>query len=294
MKFNFCPLPIVIIIMILISACAGQINPPEPTFTPVPSTTPTQTEIPATPTPTPGPAGLCANVLNPFLPNARWEYATTGITDPWSVEVTVTGVEQLANDVAHVRIRDVNEVWVIEDNTLCDRGALQNFPLIFTSMLLSDYMDGVLNTYHVSGVYAPSYETLVANNWSYSWDYAEMLEDEVQITQSVFPYTVYLAEDVNITVHSQVVPEREAVTVPAGTFPQAIKVIQKIILPVYVWVESSSMIGDFTLHTTQWYEPYTGLIKMQVDNAIISFVEGVNIPFTINSAVTLTEFNPGE
>src|SRR3990172_5599453 len=263
--------------IILLSACGGQPVPPSPTPIPSPTISPTLTAIPSTPTSTPGPAGLCANVLNPFLPDARWVYATTGVTNPWSVEVTVKGVEQRANNVAHIRIRDVNEVWVIEDNTICHQGALQNFPLIFTSMLLSDYMNGVLNTYHVSGVYSPSYETLVDYNWSYSWDLAEMLEDEVAVTQSAVPNSVYMTKLMNITVHSEILPEREAVSVPAGAFPQALKVLQEIKLPVSVWTASSSMSGEITLRITQWYEPYVGLLKMQVDSASISFIVGMEV-----------------
>ncbi len=293
MKFNFGPAPIVIIIVVLLSACGGQPVPPAPTLTPTPTIPPTLTEIPSTPTPTPGPAGLCANVLNPLLPDARWMYAASGTTNPWTIEIIVTGVDQLANIVAHIQIWDMNGKE-IEDNTICDQGALQNFPLIFASMLLSDYMDGVLNTYNVAGVYAPSYETLVENNWSYSWDLAEMLEDEVAVTQSAIPNTVYMTKLMNITVHSEIVPEREALTVPAGTFPQSMKVSQELIFPVSVWTASSSMMGELTLQVTQWYEPYIGLLKMQVDSASISFVEGVDVPLTIGSAITLTEFTPGK
>lgn len=293
MKFNDGLFSIATIFMILLSACGGQQVPPAPTLTPSPTIPPTPTAIPSTPTPTPGPAGLCANVLNPLLPDSRWVYAASDTTKPWTIEIIVTGVDQQANVVAHIQIWDMNGK-VIEDNTICDQGALQNFPLIFASMLLSDYMDGVLNTYNVSGVYAPSYETLVENNWLYSWDLVEMLEDEVAVTQSAIPNIVYMTKLMNITVHSDIVPEREALTVPAGTFPQSMKVSQEIIFPVSVWTASSSMMGELTLQATQWYEPYIGLLKMQVDSASISFVEGVDVPLTIGSAITLTEFTQGK
>lgn len=206
----------------------------------------------------------------------------------------MTGVNQLANIVASIQILDVNKVEVVEDTTGCEQGVIGNFLFIFISMLLSDYLSGVLETYHVSGVYIPANGALVDNNRLYSWDLVEMLEEEVKLTQSAVPNAVNLKRDRNITVHSEVAADRESIIVPFGIFPLSIKVIQEMKLPVTMWTTSSSMSGKVSIQLTQWYEPYIGLLKMQIDSASILIVEGISVSVLLDSTIALTKFYPGK
>ena len=160
-------------------------------------------------------------------------------------------------------------------------------------MLLSDYLGGVLETYHVSGVYTPASGALVDNNRLYSWDLVEMLEEEVKVTQSAVPNAVNLRRDRNITVHSEVAADRESIIVPLEIFPQSINVFQEMKLPVTMWTTSSSKSRKVSIQLTQWYEPYIGLLKMQIDSASISLVEGISISVLLDSTIAWTEFYPG-
>jgi hypothetical protein len=207
------------------------------------------------------------------------------------MEITVMEVK---DSRARIKILDINNDEVFDDTTICEEGAIINFPLTFISMMLSDYMSGVLNTMRVSGVYAPAYETLFENNRFYSWDLIEMAERGVKINPPGIPNTVYLTIYTNIAVHSELATDRESVTVPFGTFPQTIIVLQEVKIPVTMDTASGGIGGDFSMFLTQWYEPYIGLMKMQVDSAGISFAQGINVPIPLEYTIALTEFHSGK
>jgi hypothetical protein len=286
------------IYLLFVVSCGGRSV--LPTSTPIlaqatPSTemrSPTANPPTLTATPTEGPQGLCANILTPLLPGYRWVYTLSGSTNPVTKEINVVAVTQNANIVAHLRVLDHTNGNVFEDDAICDDGAIRNFPLIFIGLLLSDYFHEDMNIYHISGVYTPASAMLVENNWSYSWDLVEMLENQITVSQSVIPNSMYLTKNRNITVHSQMLADREFINVPVGTFPQSIKILQEVKLPVSMWTDSSSLSGEFFLQTTQWYEPYVGLLKAQVDSASISLLEGQNLPIPLNTMIILNEFQP--
>jgi hypothetical protein len=85
---------------------------------------------------------------------------------------------------------------------------------------------------------------------------------------------------------------RESVTVPAGNFPQALKIAQDVSLPVTFIMpgSDSGTSGSLYIGTSQWYEPYIGLVRAQI-NSVLLVNEGLKLP--IESTLELVEFTPG-
>jgi hypothetical protein len=86
---------------------------------------------------------------------------------------------------------------------------------------------------------------------------------------------------------------REPVTVPAGNFPQAIKVLHNFSLPATITLPTGGVGGSLTLYTTQWYEPYVGLLRAQVDSASLS-ITGQEMSISMQSTVELIDFTAGD
>ncbi len=69
----------------------------------------------------------------------------------------------------------------IPDTVRCEQGAIVNLPLVTLSLLLSDYLDGMLNTFQVSGLSVPSYQTFEENDWVFSWEVEKLVEQSVKV-----------------------------------------------------------------------------------------------------------------
>lgn len=273
------------LIFLLLHACEAS-----PQLTTLPTTTNlpptgTPTEIPPTTTPalipTPLPEGPCANVLYPLLPGNEWVYQTSGAEGQARMTFQVTGVE---NDLASFQVIDENTGVTTNDTVRCQDSAVVNLPLIYISLLLSDYLDGVLNTYQESGVTAPSYRTFEENNWVYSWGVEKLVEQPVKVQPPGLESGFILRSNI-VKIQSETTGMREAITVPAGTFPQAILVTNEFRAPVTIGSSGVSFIVKYR----EWYEPYVGLLKIQTDSASLDY-SGVPIPFPLDKTLELVEY----
>jgi len=269
------------IIFLLLYACTASPQlASAPTNTNLPPTS-TPTEIPPTTTPTPLPEGPCANVLYPLLPGNEWVYQTNGTEGQARMIFQVTGVE---NDLASFRVTDESAGVTTDDTVRCQDRAIVNLPLIYISLLLSDYLDGVLNTYQEAGVTAPSYQSFEENNWSYSWGVEKLVEQPVKVQAPGLQSGHILRSNI-VKIQSETTGAREAVTVPAGTFPQAILVSNEFRTPVTIGNTSASFIVKYR----EWYEPFVGLLKIQTDSASLDY-SGVPIPFPLDKTLELVEY----
>jgi len=181
----------------------------------------------------------------------------------------------------------------VRERVVCQEGAIDNFPLFVMDMLLSDYLDELFNTYHDSGTYAPAYGTFVENDWVMDWETEYLTEDKVDIKNPVGSSDLLVLESSRIRLSFQMDGSRKPVTVPAGKYPQAIRVLQKATLGVTITLPTGGTGGTLTLNTTQWYEPYVGLISTQVDSASIN-VGGQDFSVPFQSVVELVEFLSGQ
>jgi len=288
MKRSYLYLAVLLILSSLVNAC-GVVSQPTPTSTPtnVPPTA-TPTEIPPSPTPTQTPIpeleGICANILYPLLPGAEWVYQAGDPENMSFMRFQVTGIE---NGLAHLRMIDEQSGVTTEDTVRCRDKAIINLPLVYVSLLLSDYLDGVLNTYQESGITAPSLSTFEENNWQLTWEVEKLVEQPLKVELPEYGSGHILRSNI-ITFSSETTGIRESVTVPAGTFPQAILVKTEMRAPITIG--NSGVI--FIVRYREWYEPNVGLLKIQTDLAGLDYT-GMPVPVPLDRTLELVEYTEG-
>jgi hypothetical protein len=185
-----------------------------------------------------------------------------------------------------------NNVTVVEP-VVCMDGAVENFPLFVVSMHFADYLEKDFNTYHDTGIYAPSYSTLVENDWSMKWNLEYLTEGVAQLKSPVDSQILSVVESSFINLSFEMDGTREETTVPAGTYPQALKVGYSFSFPVTLYLLTESTGSTLTVNTTQWYEPYVGLIRARVDSSsMLIYGQEINVPVT--STIELVEFKKRE
>jgi hypothetical protein len=263
-----------------------------PTPTIVPTSTPTPTPT-ITHSPTPVPIGPCDNPLVPLATGNLWQYRAT--TDNEEFFYTLEALEQNEshNIVVLVDFIDHTREDAVQERVVCQNGAIDNFPLFLMDMHFSDYLDKLFDTYHDSGVYAPGYPTFVENNWEMEWETKYLTEDRFRVKNPMDGSGLHVIESSPIYLSFKIDGTQEEVTVPAGEFPQAIKVAHSFSLIVTLTLPTGGVGGSIVFDTTQWYEPYVGLIRSQVDAAWIETgSQKFSAPF--NSVIELVEFTPGK
>jgi hypothetical protein len=279
------------------SACStGQLfSPtvtPTPTITPTDPPTPTITMTPTntpTLTPTPIPDGPCDNPLVPLRAGNQWTYRVTTAKGESSFRLTSLETQNEANIIAPVEYSDQKNNFTIKDSVICQNGAIVNYPLFILNMLFSGYLDKYIDTYHESVDYAPNYQTLLQNNWAMNWQPGYLTENEVYLRDPSWGIDLYIAFNTHINLSFILNGSRESVTVPAGNFPQALKITQDFSLPVtFIIPGANGGAGDsLKISTTQWYEPYVGLLRAQITSASLRGTD--NLP--ILSTLELVEFS---
>jgi hypothetical protein len=282
-------IPAMILILLLVTACQAfpQVATVEPTATnPPPTSTPT--EVPPSPTPTftptSVPEGICANILYPLLPGNEWVYQTSSTEGQSSMTFQVMGT---LDDLASIHVVDQQAGIITDDTVRCADGAVVNLPMVFMSLMLSDYVDGVINTYQESGITAPSQKTFEENNWQYSWGAEKLVEQPIKVGIPELGSGHILRSNI-IKFKSETTGMRESVTVPAGTFPQAILVSVEMRAPVTIG--NSGVI--FIVNYREWYEPYIGLLKIQTDSAGMDYT-GFPVPVPLEKTLELLEYKQG-
>ena len=296
------------ILLILLVACGGRPLQPSSGPTSIPTLastfTPAFTQTPAsTPTPVPTatsipPSGPCANVFMPILQDAEWVYQAfdgTNASATRNLSIVKMTVTEVGSPYSKIDILDENAGSTMHLAVRCLESRIEDFPLLVISMLLGDQTDGkFIDSYYVSGVYAPSFETLQQNNWQYSWKTNYVTEGRYLLSYPEFGLSLYILEDTSMVLASEISNEREPVTVAAGTFPQAIKITQTFSLPVNWILGASSSSPTLSVTSTQWYQPYVGLLKASIVVAEVEFTQDQKYPTGGDRSIELVEFHPGE
>jgi hypothetical protein len=294
----------IVALMILfatISACSpgqlfGPTLTPTPTITPTPTNTPTPTSTATptntpTPTATPVPDGPCDNPLLPLRAGNQWMYRVTTTSGESRFRLTSLGIQNGANIVALVEYSDQKNNLTIKDSVICQDGAIVNYPLFVLNMLFSNYLDKYIDTYHESVDYAPNYQFLIQNNWRLNWQAGYLTENEVYLRDPSGSTDLYIPVNTHIELSFNLDDSWESVTAPVGNFPQALKITNDFYLPVtFTTPGSGGGTGDsLKIKTTQWYEPYIGLVRAQITSSLLHGT--LNLP--IESTLELVEFTPG-
>lgn len=281
-------MPGAILVLLLLSACqppAASIVAPTSTHI-IPSGTPS--EIPPSPTPTQTPIpileGICANILYPLVPGREWIYQTNGSEGHSTMSLQITGTQQ---DLASIHVVDQQTGVTSDDTVRCADGAVINFPMLFMSLLLSDYIDGVVNTYQVSGITAPSLATLEQNNWYFEWEVEKLVEQPVKVEIPGLGSGHILPSNI-IKFNSETTGTSESVTVPAGTFPQALLVTVEMRSPVTIGNSGVTL----NVKYREWYEPNIGLLKIQINSADLDY-SGTPMPIPFIRKLELVSYQAG-
>lgn len=290
-----------IILLISISACGpGRLFGPTLTQTPSSTPTPTLTPTPTatltptptnTPTATPVPDGPCDNPLLPLGRQNQWTYRVTTSSGESQFSLASLGVQQAANIVAQVAYSDQKKDFTITKMVICQAGAIVNYPLFVLNMLFSEYLDKYISAYHESGMYAPNYQSLSQNNWVLTWQDGYLTENEAYLRNPSGQADLYIPVNTDMSLSFSLSRAPESVSVPAGTFPQTLQIVQDVTLPVtYVNPGGNSGTAD-SLHVTitEWVEPWLGLVRAQITSA--SLQSFPSLP--IQSTLELIEFKPG-
>jgi len=293
---------IVLFILILIPvACAPAPTPllsPTIAATRTLAPTLTSTSTPtatASPTPVP-PNGPCDNPLVPLAVGNQWTYHA--ITESGESIFTLKSLERQdkRNIIVLLEFTNQKSGETVQEPVVCLDGAIENFPLFVMDMLFSDYLGGLFNTYHDTGIYAPAYETFLENNWILNWDARYLTEDAAYIKNPLGASDLFVLQSSPMDLYFEMDGMREVVIVPAGEYPQAIKVSHIFNLTATVTLPTGPTSGEgglLTFYTTHWYEPYVGLVRAYLDSASLRIggTQEFNVP--MQSTLELLEFNAG-
>jgi hypothetical protein len=281
--------PIFVCLSLVLSSCSAASQPPTPT--------PTETGIPtATQTTTPVPSGPCDNPLIPLTPGNQWDYTVTSDGNPFEYVFNVGERADIGNINIYVELIDVTHNREVKELVVCKEGAIDNFPLYVVNMLLSQFRSDFLATYldGNSVSYAPNYAAFAADNWVLSWQPLYHVEETMNIFYPAVGANLapFVGDEIHLTFNSTGIFEE--VTVPGGTFPQALKIFNDITIPGSIDMMGTSIGGDLVIKTTQWYVPYLGLVRAQVDSASIIQSSGASLPYPLASVLEMTGYEPGQ
>lgn len=287
MKLKIACIAALLLCLLFTKSCETASRPlPTPFDPPLSPTVLLLTDVPATPTITPFPQsrGTCDNFLYPLRPGNLWVYQTSGANGLARMTFQVTALE---GNLAHIHVVDEENGVITDDTVRCDQDAIINLPLVYLSLLLSDYLDGVLNTYQDSGMTAPSLLTFTENNWVYAWQVKKLVEQPVRVSPPGTTWSGSILRSNIMTLDSQTQGLREAVSVPAGTFPEALLIDSELTSPVTIGDSG----GVFKVQYKEWFEPYVGLLKIEAVSGSIDYT-GFPIPLPISKTLELIEFQP--
>jgi hypothetical protein len=250
---------------------------PAPTFTPSPT-------FAATSTPPPG--GPCDNPLVPLAIGNHWKYRVT--TESGSREYDLRVLERRDSGNILMLVEFADQDKSVQERVVCLDGAIEDFPLFVMDMLFAERLNKFMNTYHDRGLYAPSHAALAENGWALDWEVFYLTEDSAGITNPAGGPGLIFVQSSPIDIVFRMDGSREAVTVPAGEYPQALKVSHDFTVTTTV----GSGGGHLIIETTHWYEPYVGLVRAELDKATLSTSQQeLSVPMM--SILELIEFTPG-
>jgi hypothetical protein len=235
-------------------------------------------------TPTPVPNGPCDNPLVPLVIGNRWMYRVT--TGDGEKIYHLKALERRDSGNVLMLVAFWDDEKAVQERVVCLDGVIEDFPLFVMDMLFADKLEKFMNTYHDTGIYAPAHASFADAGWILDWEAFYLTEEGARIKNPLGPPDLFLLPLSPIDLTFQMDGSREAVTVPAGEFPQALKVLH--IFTVSATLGSGAG-GHLTIETTQWYEPYVGLLRAQVDTASYS-TGGQTFSIPWNSVLELVGF----
>jgi len=294
MKTRLIAIPVVIGILILLPACGHK--PAASTALPATQPPATATASPtALPTDTPLPPNPCDNVLFPLLPGSQWIYQVTSSDGSQPAKLGLT-VDKVVQSQAAINALNMSSGVLAQATAECDNGAILDFPSLTQLMLLGNAAASKVTVKYVSGVFAPAEADFKAHDWFYQWT-TDLTATGTLNVQDGATQAQIVMNDSPIHLACKTAGSGEAafepLTVQAGTFQKALKVLCQVQSDVSLIANGTHLKGKIILQTTQWFDPSAGLLKSQVDSGNVVYL-GMNFPVQLKNTLELLEFHPGQ
>jgi hypothetical protein len=237
------------------------------------------------------PAGLaaCENILVPFAEGHTWTYLVTarGKTYPVDMRVSSADSEQAVVEFLPRDLGITTQAFVD-----CADGSLYNLPWTAAWMLMDDLVNGSVTIGYVSGELAPSHAEFLAADWDLAWTGEYSLNGSGSALFQGNEYALSLDEApflLSCRTAGSGQAAFEPVIVQAGSFDHALKVVCEFETQAAMTFNGVAMNGKITGTMTQWFAPYIGMLKMQVDSASIRYLF-VDVPVDVSGNVELTAY----
>ena len=194
--------------------------------------------------------GLCINPYFPIWPEVIWEYIVHSPSETYeytSQFIDITDISFLEKIESEVFAGDVE--W-----TCTEEGMVQSH---YSAAMIEDDTQGVLfNTESYKGVSLPS-----PGKWSIGFKWVT----EYVVNARILVEGEEMLFKGNITIDNEIM-DIESVTVPAGTFPEAVKIDSKKDMTVSADLAGNAISSNAHTDISTWYSENTGMIK-QVSKA---------------------------
>lgn len=227
------------------------------TYTPTNSATPTATRVP----------GACENVLFPLASGRYWVYDANIRSNSYVMEMDSRNV---TDSRANVDFWNITRSIVSSGMVNCNSGALVNMPLFLFDMTVDSFLNGDVNAQYLGGLAAPSRAMFEDYDWNLRWIGHYWLNGS---GTAPFQGNTYSVEfDGSELIMTCDTAGFEAVTVTAGSFPSALKVVCSYDTPATVGLNGAFFTGRLMATTTQWFALDVGMLRAQVDSLSIHYV----------------------
>jgi hypothetical protein len=287
-----------VISFLIISACStfsatsfpatSDVSPELPPPTPTSQPTETATDAPKT-------TGPCDNILFPLEKGNRWYYQKVSGGSTSNINLLVDSVE---GTNAVINFYGTANDLTSKTEAQCKDGAIINFPISQLGMLFYDSAHGDVKLDFISGTFFPSEDAFAQAQWDYAWKTNLTATGSFQVkdpsSDQVF-FAVLQNSPVALAWHTAGPGEkaREGVSVPAGNFPHAVKILLDATINIKLQLAS----GDSTfgipakllVNSTLWFEPHVGLVK-EVINSLDAEYSGTKFPQDVDSTLILKKY----
>jgi len=233
--------------------------------------------------------GVCNNILYPLVQEQQMVYKSTGLEGETQMGMTVSKVE---GNFATIDMLNISTGIVTQSTAECEAGTIKNFPAVTMGTVLGDMLNGGLTVDYVSGHIAPTEESFVNNNWDLAWTSEYVVNGEITMEEEGETMTITI-DNSPMLMNWQTLSTGESVTVPAGTYTNAIKVTRDMTMDVKLDMGVMQLDSVLTLKSTHWFEPYIGMVKMEVEEVSVQ-MQGMTFPVTISETMELIEFRLAE
>ena len=287
-KKNILLLVTVLLLFSLACNFISQLGSPANADAETPAETTEETTPEATPAVDSG-NNPCNNVLYPLVPDSQLIYKNRSAEGETQIGLTVSSVE---DSQATIDMLDLSTGIITQSTVGCDAGAIKSYPLGKLDTLFGDMAEGEMNMDYVSGVIAPSEDTLIANNWVMNWQSEYAMNGEMIFTDQGESMTINI-ENSPVTMDWRVDSTGQSLSVPAGTFNNVVVVKREMSMQVSINMGGFPLKSDLTLESTHWFEPHVGMLKMTVDT-VTAEVQGMTFPVPTDQVMELIEIRPAE